>query len=733
VESSRPGSVVLVAWRAPVPSRDPRRWCRRAPSIWGLALALVAWAVPDGARAQTPSPALLPVATTVQVPLSAAYDALEVPGLPAGRMYRDPTTKVPVYKLTSATFPAASANWNHDYAEGGDEVSLPYTGQTRAVLVRQGVGPWWLIDFTPGVGVSRPRPLTGPLAPDRDVAFTFSNNPATPAYAYVSRGGTIRRIDIRTMREAPGDGWPVTGEPEATWLHQSERDGLFVWMRGAQGSTVVGYSPRTGTKKTYTNPNLNEPRVDRAGRYVGISMDTPPNGLTLWDWETNRIVWTTDGTIPFAHVASVKGGWLGVNWNATFPAVFTRFTSQPPAVQALSGPANGTLIHGNGNWIQSPADLRDQWALFVHYGSLRPAGSGWLAPGGLIFVTANGQRRLLGHPYNTTDNYTFNTFAKLAPDGRYVLFTSDMNGAGRSDVFLAEVPTPQAPPAPGPPTPAPITGLVAHWPFDESTGTTAADASGQGHTAILMNGPVWTAGKIGGGLRFDGLDDVARVTTPTRLTLSATLTIAGWLYPERLSGPFHTIVVVGAPGLRGYGLNLRSGAPNFVKIGTGDISSSTAAAVNTWQHVAITWNDATDEVKVYRNGLLAQTISHAGPLRAPSPTDAALIGAWLTGGSFFQGILDDLRIYNRVLTPAEVQSLVQAAPPPPTLVFTIANSAFTWSATHAASCTASGGWTGSKPTAGSEPVGTITASQTRTLTCAGPGGTVRKSITVTFQ
>jgi len=72
---------------------------------------------------------------------------------------------------------------------------------------------------------------------------------------------------------------------------------------------------------------------------------------------------------------------------------------------------------------------------------LQSSGGGWLAPGGMVLITPNGQRRLLGHPYNTGTNYTFYSFVRLAPDGRYVLFTSDMDGSGRNDVFLAELPT----------------------------------------------------------------------------------------------------------------------------------------------------------------------------------------------------------------------------------------------------------------------------------------------------
>jgi hypothetical protein len=443
-----------------------------APAAALLALLLLpseGWA-----QSAVPDPLQLPQATTLQVPLTTAYAALGVPSRSAGSSYLDPTTGIRVYKVTSATFPAASANWSHDYSEGGDEVSLPHTGQTRSVLVRQNGGSWWLLDFTPGTGVQNPRQLTGDLAPFMDLAFTFSNNPATPYYAYVSRGSTIRRFDVRTMTEVPGNGWPVTGETSAMWMHQAENDSFFTWMRGANGTTIVGYEPASGLRKTYTNPNLNEPRIDRAGRYVGISMSG--NGLVVWDWLTNSVAWSTPGDpgIPFAHNASLKRRWMSVDWNDSYPPDFSVFSSDVPnSAQHVGGPANGTLIHGNGNWIQATPDLDDQWALFVHYGSLRPAESYWLSPGGMVLVTPNGGRRLLAHPYNTSSNYSFYSFAKLSPDGRYAMFTSNMNGSARSDVFLAELPVA----AGGPDLVPPVVSLTAPAPSVIVSGTAVAVAA----------------------------------------------------------------------------------------------------------------------------------------------------------------------------------------------------------------------------------------------------------------
>ncbi len=398
------------------------------------------------ASGTTAAPSLLPVATTAQIPLTAQYDALNVPGIAAGGTYADPTTGVKIYKLTSGTFPATSASFNHDYSEGGNEVSLPYTadGKTRAVLVRDASQFYWLLDFTPGQGVSNPRQLTGAMKPFMDIAFSFSNNPSTPYYAYVSDGTKVRRIDIRTLTEADGAGWPVT-DSMACWIQQSVNDGLFVWMRGSAGGSVAIYQPSTGTMKSYTNANLNEPRIDRGGRYVAMSLNVPTNGMEMFDFNTGSVTWSSPGDpgIPFEHCASQSGRWTCVDWNETYPGQFTIFQSATANSQYhLQGAANGTLVHGSGNWIQSPADPDDQWALFDSYDYERPVPTtvAWLAPGGMVFVNANGGRALLGHEYNTTQDYTMQGFAKPSSDGKYVLFTSNMDGSSRSDVFLAEMP-----------------------------------------------------------------------------------------------------------------------------------------------------------------------------------------------------------------------------------------------------------------------------------------------------
>jgi uncharacterized protein YjdB len=387
----------------------------------------------------TPDPTLLPVATTAQGPLTAAYDALNVPGLAAGSWYLDPTTGVKIYKLTSATFPTSASSWYHDYAEGGDEVSLPYNGNTRAVLVN-GNG-YWLVDFTPGVGVGNARRLTGSVAPCADMAFTFSSNPATPYYAYVSNCSSVQRIDIRTMTAAPGNGWPVNNETNAGWLHQSEGDVFFTWLRG---TVVVGYEPSTGTLKTRTVANVDQPQINRNSSVRQVAINTQPQeGLLLWDFTQNAIICTAPGSAgggpQFNHMGALRDRWIGLNWNTPAPHNYHQYLPDC-STQNLGSPASANDYYANGSWNQHPASLDDQWALFSTQGGLVPPGSGYLAPGGMIYVTASGKHRLLGHPYDTSTNYWGLSFVKQSSDGRYVMFISDMNGSPRTDVFLVVVP-----------------------------------------------------------------------------------------------------------------------------------------------------------------------------------------------------------------------------------------------------------------------------------------------------
>lgn len=206
-------------------------------------------------------------------------------------------------------------------------------------------------------------------------------------------------------------------------------------------------------------------------------------------------------------------------------------------------------------------------------------------------------------------------------------------------------------------------GPISLWKFDESSGTTASDASGT-NTATLSGGASFTAGRLANALNLNGIDGQAKANTTTGLNLTQAITIAAWVkYEDLHAAGYRTVVMKGRPSARGFGLNIYNGYLNFVKVGVVNVPSTVAVPTGAFHHVTVTWHAATAQVKFYLNGVLAQTVSNTTAIVSSLDSDPLTIGSWLTGGSWFNGLLDDLRIYNRALSTTEVATL--ATPPAP--------------------------------------------------------------------
>jgi 3-polyprenyl-4-hydroxybenzoate decarboxylase len=93
-----------------------------------------------------------------------------------------------------------------------------------------------------------------------------------------------------------------------------------------------------------------------------------------------------------------------------------------------------------------------------------------------------------------------------------------------------------------------VTGLAAAFAFEEGTGTSTADASGNGHTGLL-SGPSWmTTGKSGRALSFDGQNDVVTVPDSSLLHPTAGLTLEAWVYPTTSGAGWRTLIMKEQPG-----------------------------------------------------------------------------------------------------------------------------------------------------------------------------------------
>ena len=214
------------------------------------------------------------------------------------------------------------------------------------------------------------------------------------------------------------------------------------------------------------------------------------------------------------------------------------------------------------------------------------------------------------------------------------------------------------------------TGLIGHWKFDETSGTTATDSSGNNNTGTLTNGPAWTTGKIGGAVSFDGVNDYVNLGTSVDQTITNAITVSTWVKPV---ATFQGTFLVGSTDLviadYDWGIYNTAGGNtfNFYIQNTSGVpmnaGSVTTAVPGAWIHVVGTYDGAT--IKLYINGVLENTVSQTGNIRN-SNFVTHVAGGW--NGVRYAGVLDDARLYSRALTTAEIQSLyalgTEGTPPP---------------------------------------------------------------------
>jgi hypothetical protein len=209
------------------------------------------------------------------------------------------------------------------------------------------------------------------------------------------------------------------------------------------------------------------------------------------------------------------------------------------------------------------------------------------------------------------------------------------------------------------PTLAADDSLVAAYGFEEASGTAVVDAS-TNRLGGTMSGAARTPnGRYGRAVVFDGIDDWITVADAPALDL-ATMTIEAWVNPAALTG-WRSVLLKEDIGSLSYALYANDNAPRpAATIGVnGDVSAIGAAALSlgTWSHVAATYDGT--ELRFFVNGAPVDTRSVAGTLE---PTDGALrIGGNAVWGEYFSGVIDEVRIYNRALSPADIVRDMNAA------------------------------------------------------------------------
>jgi hypothetical protein len=200
----------------------------------------------------------------------------------------------------------------------------------------------------------------------------------------------------------------------------------------------------------------------------------------------------------------------------------------------------------------------------------------------------------------------------------------------------------------------PATGAAASWAFNEDAGTSTADASGNGNTGTLMGHTAWASGTFGTALSFSGSGDYVNVNESSSLELSTAMTVSFWVNASDVPGVDQRIVS------KNYDWDVKlNGSRHLPQFSSG----SSYAALNyslpmgAWQHVTFTFSSGA--VIGYINGapvaMLVNTFTSAYLL--PSSKSGLFIGTDVGKSSFAKGLIDDVRIYNRAMTAAEVSAL----------------------------------------------------------------------------
>ena len=215
--------------------------------------------------------------------------------------------------------------------------------------------------------------------------------------------------------------------------------------------------------------------------------------------------------------------------------------------------------------------------------------------------------------------------------------------------------------------------LVGWWKLDDASGTTAADSSGSGNNGTLNNGPTWGTGEINGDLNFTAASSqYVNVPDATSLDIAGSWTVSAWVNLNSLpaSNGYYGLISNTGPAGTNYGLyvqNVSNGigcsstegwAVEFTGTTTTNnvVCGTTAPATGAWYLVTGVWDSVAGKEYLYVDGALAGTTTTAYVPTSGS-ANGMRIGKETDGVQYADAQIDDVRVYGRALSAAEIFNL----------------------------------------------------------------------------
>ena len=210
------------------------------------------------------------------------------------------------------------------------------------------------------------------------------------------------------------------------------------------------------------------------------------------------------------------------------------------------------------------------------------------------------------------------------------------------------------------PTEPDTVGLVAHYKLDQN----ANDSSGNNNHGTLAGNPQWLTGKMGGAVDLDGRNDYIDCGNAPSLNVTGPITISAWIYPVGSGLSTYPRIVDKSNGTGaadpGFKMYPRSAENYVVTLSAGGASrySSSSVVLNSWNYVAFAITGT--QWKFLMNGVWDEWEESALPSLSTNPL---FIGNSPVGDRHFDGLIDDVRIYSRALTTAEIAWLAGETEP----------------------------------------------------------------------
>jgi len=210
-----------------------------------------------------------------------------------------------------------------------------------------------------------------------------------------------------------------------------------------------------------------------------------------------------------------------------------------------------------------------------------------------------------------------------------------------------------------------------YWPFSEGSGTTTADASGHGNTGQLVGGVSWTTGKFGKALAFDGSTGYVDAGHGSSTNIVGSVTMAAWVkmnsagQDQKVGG--NQDGNIGGYKMSIYGLRAEfevRDASNTANLNR-SVAGGTILTMGVWYHVTGVYNAQGNSIKTYINGVLDRDLEGVESNALASTTGDFIMGRepWtnVTATRFFNGSLDEVRVYNRALSDQEIKTLADTS------------------------------------------------------------------------